>query len=432
MHPVLRALYGGAGFLARAAVAVGVPGDGKLARTINQRRGLLSRYQAFGSTARDIARPLVWFHAPSVGEGLQATPVMARLRDRRPDLQIAYTHFSPSAAAFARSTGTDFADYLPFDDAHDMAAALDALRPSALIFSKLDVWPLLVAQAVQRGIPVGMISATLSAGSGRRSALAAAITRDAYAALQAVGAIDDADAARLVQIGVREAVITITGDTRYDQVWARAQQAANTAPWLERFRREPRVTLVAGSTWPADEAVLLPAWRELTVRFPGALRLIIAPHEPAPMHLQPIERWAAAHALRCARLDASDDATADVVLIDRVGVLGDLYALADSAFVGGGFHAAGLHSVLEPAAFGAPVVFGPRYGNSRDAELLLDDAAARTVPDTSGLIATLTSWLSPTDARVRREAGTRAKALVQHGLGAADRATELVLALLHR
>lgn len=432
MHPILRALYGGAGLLARAAVATGLPGDGKLACTVNDRRGLLARYRRFAAERRDPARPLVWFHAPSVGEGLQATPVIARLRAQRPDMQIAYTHFSPSASAFAQRSGADFADYLPFDSAHDMAAALDALRPSALVFSKLDVWPMLVAQATRRHVPVGIISATLSEASGRRGGLAAALTREAYASLQAVGAIDDADAGRLVDIGVRAAAVSVTGDTRYDQVWARAQQVAITAPWLARFRSAPRVTLVAGSTWPSDEAVLLPAWREVAARWPGALRLIVAPHEPTPAHLQPIERWAAASALRCVRLDGDDDTTADVVLVDRVGVLGELYALADAAYVGGGFRGAGLHSVLEPAAFGAPVIFGMQYGNSRDAALLLDAAAARNVPDSATLTATLTNWLAPDAPQVRREAGARAHTLVQRGLGAADRATELVLSLLAR
>ncbi|MES3033179.1 MAG: glycosyltransferase N-terminal domain-containing protein [Gemmatimonadota bacterium] len=430
MHPLLRALYGGAGLLARAAVATGVPGQGKLARTINDRRGLEARYRRFATTGRDMQRPLAWFHAPSVGEGLQAMPVIARLRDRRSDLQIAYTHFSPSAAAFAARTGADFADYLPFDSAAPMAMAMDTLRPSALVFSKLDVWPVLVEQAVRRGVKLGMISATLSEGSGRRGGIAAAMTRDAYAALQAVGAIDDADAARLVGIGVREAVIRVTGDTRYDQVWQRARQVHQSAPWLDRFRATPRVTLVAGSTWPADEAVLLPAWQALAARWPGALRLIIAPHEPTPAHLAPVETWAAAGGLRCVRLDADADASADVVLVDRVGVLGDLYGVADAAFVGGGFHGAGLHSVLEPAAFGAPVVFGPQHTNSRDADLLLRDAAARTVTDSMSLRTTLENWLDPADAHVRREAGARARSRVQLGLGAADRATELVLSLL--
>lgn len=430
MHPILRALYGGAGLLARAAVATGVAGEGKLARTINGRRGLGQRYRHFANALRDAQRPLVWFHAPSVGEGLQATPVMARLRERRPDLQLAYTHFSPSAAAFAQRSGADFADYLPFDTTPEMDEALHALRPSALVFSKLDVWPVLVERAARRGVALGMISATLSEASGRRGGLAAAITRDAYAALQAVGAIDDADASRLVSIGVREQVICVTGDTRYDQVWARSRQVHAAAPWLRRFRTTPRVTLVAGSTWPADDAVLLSAWQSLSARWPGALRLIIAPHEPTPAHLAPVESWAAANALRSARLDAAGDAEADVVLVDRVGVLGDLYGVADAAFVGGGFHRAGLHSVLEPAAFGVPVVFGPQHTNSRDADLLLRDAAARSVTDQASLVATLAYWLDPADAHVRREAGARAMARVQLGLGAADRATDLVLSLL--
>ena len=435
MNRLLRALYGGAGMLAQAVVATGLPGDGKLARSIRGRRGLLDRYGAFGTTGRDRQRPLVWFHAPSVGEGLQATPVMSRLRTRRPDVQQAYTHFSPSAAGFAQRTGADFRDYLPFDVAAPMGAALDALAPSALVFSKLDVWPVLVEEAVRRGIALGMISATLAASSGRRGSIATALTRDAHAALQAVGAIDDADAARLVDIGVRPGVISIMGDTRYDQVWARAQSAAATAPWLQRFRAAQRITLVAGSTWPADEAVLLRAWQELTARWPGMLRLIIAPHEPTPSHLEPIERWAVAASLRCSRLDAPDaiaptDAAADVVLVDRIGVLGDLYAVADVAFVGGGFHDAGLHSVLEPAAFGVPVLFGPRHANSRDAGLLISDQGARAVTDGRELRATLAAWLSPDVPAARRDAGARARARVRLGLGAADRATELVLSLL--
>ncbi|HYW51607.1 MAG TPA: glycosyltransferase N-terminal domain-containing protein [Gemmatimonadaceae bacterium] len=430
MNALLRALYRSAGLLARSAVLTGAPGDGKLARTINGRRGLRRRYAAFARDGRDPARPLVWFHAPSVGEGLQATPVMARLRSRQPDLQLAYTHFSPSAAAFAGRTGADFADYLPFDTAGDMRFALSALRPSAIVFSKLDVWPVLVEEALRQRVPVGMISATLSQSSGRRSGIAAAVTRDAYAALDAVGAIDAADAARLVEIGVRESVIRVTGDTRYDQVWARAQAVPQTAPWLHRFRAEPRLTLVAGSTWPADEVVLLDAWRRLATERPGTLRLIIAPHEPTAAHITPIESWAAGIGLRSARLDAPDDARADVVLVDRTGVLGDLYALADVAYVGGGFHDAGLHSVLEPAAFSVPVLFGPRHRASRDARLLLAAGGATSAPDGAAMLATLSHLLSASDGEERRETGARALRVVQQGLGAADASTGLVLSLL--
>ena len=430
MNSLLRAMYAGVGTLARVAVATGCPGDGKLAQSIAGRRGLIERYRAFGHTARDRTRSLVWFHAPSVGEGLQATPVMSRLREIRPDAQLAYTHFSPSAAAFAQRTGADFRDYLPFDAAPEMRSAIEALAPSVLIFSKLDVWPVLVEEATTRGVGLGMISATVAETSGRRSALAAAISRDAYAALQAVGAIDDADAGRLTEIGVRESAIRVTGDTRYDQVWSRAQSVLTTAPALRRFREVARPTLVAGSTWPADEEVLLPAWRELVAEMRSRVRLIIAPHEPTSAHLASIEAWAAHSSLRCARLDAADDVEADIVLVDRVGVLGDLYSVGDAAFVGGGFHHAGLHSVLEPAAFGAPVMFGPRFANSRDAGLLLHVGGGKSVHDVRELREVLRAWFADGDITAHVVAGGRAMALVERGLGAADRATELVEELL--
>ena len=114
--------------------------------------------------------------------------------------------------------------------------------------------------------------------------------------------------------------------------------------------------------------------------------------------------------------------------MDRVGVLGDLYALADVAYVGGAFHSAGLHSVLEPAAFGVPVLFGPRHQGTRDAELLLRADAAVSVSSRSGLLDALSAWIRNADAR--RAAGARARAVIEQGLGAAERSTRLVERLL--
>jgi 3-deoxy-D-manno-octulosonic-acid transferase len=167
----------------------------------------------------------------------------------------------------------------------------------------------------------------------------------------------------------------------------------------------------------------------MTVRagVPGA-RLIIAPHEPTPAHLAPIETWAARAGLSIARLGDAAAPSADVVLVDRVGVLGQLYALADAAFVGGGFHDAGLHSVLEPAAFGAPVLFGPRHLTSRDAGLLLLRGGGATAASDAAIARRLKSWLG--DPTARRDAGDSARALVRSGLGAARRSFELVERLL--
>jgi 3-deoxy-D-manno-octulosonic-acid transferase len=418
--------YGALGQLARGAAVVVPESESKLLRTLRARRGIRARYREWAETMRDRSRPLLWMHAPSVGEGLQARPVLELARSRRPDLQLAYTHYSPSALGLVRSLDVDFRDYLPFDTPGDARIALDALEPSALVFVKLDVWPIITREARARGVRLGMISATLARGSSRRSRTATALLRDAYAALEVVGAVDEADADRLVELGVHSNAIVVTGDTRYDQVWLKAQRVDRASPMLERLR-DSRPTIVAGSTWPADEAVLLPAFDALR-RSGVAARLIIAPHEPTQDHVNRIMEWCRRTSYTCARLDDAPSRGADVVVIDRVGVLGELYALGDLAFVGGGFHAAGLHSVLEPAAFGIPVIFGPHNEGSRDAALLEQRGGGVCVATDTDFTRRLRLWI--TEPTARREAGDYARALVRSGLGAAERSFEIVNRLL--
>jgi 3-deoxy-D-manno-octulosonic-acid transferase len=368
----------------------------------------------------------VWFHAPSVGEGLQALPVIELVRSRRPDVQIACTFYSPSAEGFAQSLGADFLDYLPFDTSQDADAIIAALRPSALIFSKLDIWPALTERAAAARVPVGVISATLPESSGRRGVFGRALLGDAYRSIERVGAIDVKDGERLREQGVRRERISVTGDTRYDQVWSRAQRPTSA---LVQSLRSARPTLVAGSTWPTDEVHLLPTWNRIREKIPDA-RLVIAPHEATDSHLSAIEGWARAGALSFARVDADDVSDADVILVDQYGILGDLYALADVAYVGGGFQSAGLHSVLEPAAFGAPVLFGPRNDKSRDAAKLIEAGGGAAVTADADLSLRLADWLGSVAAR--DAAGASARAMVQSGLGAAERSFALVSALLPR
>jgi 3-deoxy-D-manno-octulosonic-acid transferase len=423
VNPLLRAGYEGTARLACLLARLAPASSHKLVATFAARRGVVGRYQSF---ARDHARGLLWMHAPSVGEGLQARPILDLMRRRRADTQLAYSFFSPSALAFARSLDVDFQDVLPFDDTASMRAATAALAPTALVFSKLDVWPTLAREARRRGTRLGLVSATLAASSSRRSRLAGALLRDAYGHLDRVGAVSTEDADRLVSLGVPARRVTVTGDTRFDQVWARAGRVDREGPILAALR-STRPTLVAGSTWPADESALLPAWAAVAGRHRD-VRLVIAPHEPTAAHLAPIESWAASSGLRVSRLGGEGAAEADVVLVDRLGVLGDLYDLAGIAFVGGGFHDAGLHSVLEPAAFGAPVLFGPRHEASRDARLLLDADGALAVPSSSAIESALESWARG-DTQWRT-AGRRARAAVHAGLGAAERSFALVTELL--
>jgi len=419
--------------LAQRALPLAARFDKKLARGLDARRGVTERLAAWARAHRDPKRPLVWVHAPSVGEGLQAKPVLETVRAELPHWQLAYTFFSPSAERLARTLPVDVTDYLPLDRPAEVTAALEALQPTALIFSKLDVWPELTLAAARRGTKLGLISATVAPHSSRLRWPTRGWAESAYRALDRIGRISEADGHRLEQLGARRSVIEVTGDTRYDSVAERAERLDRARAPFARLAAAPAdtFTVVAGSTWPADEAVVLPAFLDLLGQVPKA-RLILAPHEPNPDHLAAITQLAGALGLpRPVRLSQLEhQPAAPVIVVDRVGILADLYGLADAAFVGGGYHRAGLHSVLEPAVFGVPVVMGPHWQMSRDATLLIERGGAVALA-ADGRHPLHSQWLVwHHDRAARARAGAAGKRLVREGRGAAERTTALVKRLV--
>jgi 3-deoxy-D-manno-octulosonic-acid transferase len=427
MNSLIRIPYGAAGAFFKMVVAIAPERDTKMLRALSARRGLLDRYAAWAGANRDSSRPLLWVHAPSVGEGLQALPVIQRYRARHPNAQIVYTFYSPSAEKFASTVGADFADYLAFDTHENAARSLEILRPTAIVFSKLDVWPVLVEHAVGAGVKTALLSATVPESSRRRSSVALMALRDAYSSLDTVGAIAPGDAQRLLEMGVRSDRMTVTGDTRYDQVWAKANTSSERRDELVARYADTRPTLVAGSTWPSDEKRLFPAWIQLRRLIPNA-RLVIAPHELTPSKLAAIEKWAAESSLTVSRTSDDQSRATEVLLVDEYGILADLYAIAHAAYVGGGFHDAGLHSLLEPAAFGAPVLIGPRHTDNRDAGLLVSGGGAVRCAGPGDISARLQVWFNNT--AVLGKASASARRVVEAGIGAADRSTELLEHLL--
>jgi 3-deoxy-D-manno-octulosonic-acid transferase len=421
----------------RAAIRVGAAlapligaVDPKAGQGDRRRRGTVDRLAAWAAAHRERERPLVWFHASSVGEGRQAESVLLELRRLAPGCQTVYTHFSPSAEPLARRLEVDLADYLPYDRAPEIDRLLRALAPDLLVFAKLDLWPELATRAAARGVTVALVAATVSPGSGRLRWPVRPLLRPGYAAVHAAAAVSEADARRLVRLGVAPERIRVLGDPRYDSVAARVAAVAPDAPLLRLSNGAP--TLVAGSTWAADEDVVLAAFARVRARHPEA-RLIVVPHEPTIEHLAALDRRAAAAGLPPApRLDDHTGA-APWVVVDRVGVLAEVYGAGTMAYVGGGLGRAGLHSVLEPAAWGIPVAFGPRWSESRDATVLLEHGGAAALAGSGGagtasLVGLWEAWLA--DASGRQAQGARARGVVTAGLGAARRSAELLAKLI--
>ena len=431
--------------LVRSGVALApafTRGRPKLAAGIAERAGLIGRLRSWAASRRDLTRPLLWMHAASVGEGLQAGAVLALLRQRHPDWQSVATHTSPSAAQDALAAPADLAECLPWDRASDVEAALEVLRPSALVFCKHDLWPELATRAAARGIPVGLIGAAVHPAGRRLRWPTRGLLLPGYRVVRAAGAVSLPDAGRLVRLGVPADRIVVTGDPRCDSALARARAIRADDPLLLRLGGGE--TLVAGSTWPEDEAALLAAFGIVRAARPQA-RLVLVPHEPTTEALARVTLAAGALGFDAARPN-DPGGPHPLTVVDRVGILATLYAGATIAYVGGGFGRAGLHSVLEPAACGVPVLFGPRgFRNPDAAALLAAHAAAQLGPEfpdwldldvgstNAGANPLAALWLAllrhPAHAAA---AGRRGLDYVEAGAGAALRNAELIEGLVER
>lgn len=427
-------------------------GESKLARGLRARSGAVDHLEAWAGSQRRPEQPLVWIHAPSVGEGQQALAVMRELKGRMPDLQTAYTWFSPSAERFGLGTEADVAGYLPWDLPGPVSRALDALRPSLLVFTKTEVWPTLTREATARGIPVALVAGTLRPGAGRSSGLGRLLLSSSFSALSRVCAVHESDAHALVGLGVDPATLSVTGDPGVDAALERAAAARTESAHLAPFRaligmgqgegRASRpyehLVLVAGSTWPDDEDWLRRAARGFKAS-PGrsasaAVRLtvVLAPHEPTPSRVAELKSaWdrpdrPARTLTEVEAAGALEDAT--TVVVDRLGVLSQLYTVGDLAYVGGGIGRSGLHSVVEPAACSLPILHGPNHRSSLIAGELLEAGGARVVNDAEELKQAIGLWVE--DRAARLEAGRMAREALERHRGASDRTAEALVASL--
>jgi len=419
-----RALYNMTYPLALGAARVSSLFLPKMREAIRGRSGYQERWNQLHASLRDAC---VWFHVASVGEFEQARPVISAIKKTHPQIPVMVTFSSPSGYHFwkkrEKSEGgvIAFADYLPFDRAQTMRFCLDAAKPRLLVFVKFDLWPNLIWEARARNIPVALIDATLSPSSKRLSKAGHWFYGALYRDISPILAISEEDAARFRESAPGHAGIAACGDTRFDRVMERWNARARDVLPLPD---DGALTLIAGSTWPPDEARLLPSLTRLMREIP-TLRVVLVPHEPVASHIDPLRRWAMENGLAVRSTSEKDARDARVVLVDTVGVLAEAYAHASVAYVGGAF-STGVHSVIEPAIAGLPVVFGPRHDNSFEAIQLIERGAATSVSTEEETYAALERYL--THETVRREAGAAATMYVKSQLGA----TEKCMAALHQ
>jgi 3-deoxy-D-manno-octulosonic-acid transferase len=413
----------------------------KMADAIEGRRLASSDAMEWATHARRPDLPLLWLHAASAGELSGAVPVITLLRQDLPQLQLAITVSSPSGLPLARSLEPDFNGYAPLDTPTESAAMLESLRPDALVFAKLDVWPGLSHAATEAGVPLGMINGTVRPDSSRLRSPTRHFLRSTYARLDSVGVVGRPDADALEILGVDPARIQVTGDAAFDQALATVDAARVSGATFLPARSPGKVRLLGGSTWPPDEDVLLEVARRIGPR----LELVLVPHEPSPAAVHRIAArcrsiWGmdplllseltspAAGSATPVLSAAPDDERSAPLVVDSVGLLAGLYLEVDVALVGGAFDATGLHSVIEPAAAGIPVLFGPVHDRREADDLLTRDAALVVTPQDA--VERIGDLIDEPDRMERM--GDAARAYAEESGGAAGASARLVSGLIER
>ncbi len=351
------------------------------------RQGVLGRQNLFAELSSQLQRcgegPRVWIHASSMGECEQALPLLRELRERHAQVVRVLTLFSPSAYTHVsrKNLPVEVLCYLPFDSLPHVRRFFDLVKPAAGIFIRHDLWPNFLWEGRKRGVRLLLADASVStnAKSLRHKPGVRRFNREIFANFDWICAVSRAAAEDLRGLLRFPERLRFTGDTRYDQVLFRTQ-AANVRRLLPEAWQKREHTLVAGSTWPSDEEIVIPAFAAARAHVPAA-KMILVPHEPTEEHLHGAEKLLEQHRLTSCRLSSiSSRPAAEILLVDRVGVLAELYGAGNVAFVGGSF-GPGVHSVLEAAAHGVPVLYGPRMRNSAEAVEMEQMGIGRVIPE---------------------------------------------------
>jgi 3-deoxy-D-manno-octulosonic-acid transferase len=385
------------------------------------RKAIRGRSHLFATLAADTAKlgtgPRLWVHSSSMGEFEQAKPIIAALRQRMPELRIIVTFFSPSGYEHSRTfPHADVIAYIPFDSLRNARRFLNLVRPTVAVMVRYDIWPNHIWELHRRRIPVLIANATMRRHTPRRLPILKAFHRSVYNAIDQILTVSPSDVEVFRALGITGPLIEVIGDTRYDQVATRSAEARKRSIIPAGILLGKKV-VVAGSTWPEDEAVLLPAFLQMRQTLPSSL-LIVVPHEPTLERLEELERQLHGTA-RTIRFSALNEyAGEEIVVVDSIGILLVLYASAHLAYVGGSFRQ-GIHNVLEAAVYGIPVIFGPRHRNSHEPLQLVERGGAFVIHDAEELRRTMLNLLE--DETARTTAGARAAAFVRANLGATER-----------
>ncbi|MET1258044.1 glycosyltransferase N-terminal domain-containing protein [Flagellimonas sp. DF-77] len=368
---------------------------------------------------RDPNAPLLWMHVASLGEYEQGLPILKGLRATYPEHQILLTFFSPSGYEVRKNSPfADLVCYLPLDTLGNAKKFIKLTRPKLALFVKYELWPNYLRYLEQQQVPILLVSAIFSKRQvyfkpwGR-------FMRNALRRIDHIFVQDEGSAHLLQELGLKE--VSISGDTRFDRVAEIAKEALEL-DFMASFTNG-HACVVAGSTWPEDEQLLVPYINNSS----KTVKFVIAPHNIKTAHIDTLVTALGKKVVRYSQLEDESIDAYEVLIVDTIGLLTQIYRYADMAYVGGGF-ATGLHNTLEPAVFGIPVLIGPQFKGFKEAEDLVAKKGLLVVTDAKEFETTLDHCLD--DAHFARMTGNINAEYVGQRQGATKKVLAYVKGLL--
>ena len=354
---------------------------------------------------------MIWFHCASLGEFEQGKPLMEKIKQQKKNVTILVTFFSPSGYEIKKNDKTaDIVTYLPIDTKKNAKKFIQIVKPQKVFFVKYEFWFNYIQELTKNNIPFYYISA---------------IFREHQYFFKSYGKwflkqlqkcsfyfVQNENSKKLLEKhGISNVIVT--GDTRFDRVYAIAQQDFRL-DFITDFKREKKI-LVAGSTWKADEELLLELFPKISAHY----QLVIAPHIVEKNHISQIKKLFHLFSVVCfSEKDAKNISDYEILIIDTIGLLSKIYKYADLSYIGGAFKT-GLHNILEAAVFEKPVFFGPNFQKFNEAVELVQMGGAFSIKKPEDMIQKICSF--EYDAQFYRHTCEICKSYVAKNLGATDK-----------
>ncbi len=410
-----------------------------------ERLGVFTK-PTFNSPTDESPRSPVLIHTVSVGEFLATVPLIRKLLREFPHYPLVITCTTTTGSAriiktFAQQIkqGKIFHVYLPYDLPGSMSRFFKKLQPCLVLVMETEIWPNLLHITHQRHIPVWLLNARMSARSAKGYARFSTVTKSSLQKLTGIAVQDSLDAGRLIKLGADEKTLHITGSIKFDIRISNAEIEAGAA-LRRQLNWQKNKVLIAASTHQGEDEIILDVFQKLKSQHPDLVMLVVPRH---PERFQSVYQLCSAYpkvkqqykhqykVMKRSQLNKEQQQDVDILVGDSMGEMMIYFACSDVVFMGGTMVATGGHNIIEPAALGLPIVYGPHIFNFYAInELFQQYQASQQVSDSNELTTTLHILIS--DEKTAREMGARAQQLIAQNSGALNKMIQLFSSCLNQ